>query len=156
LWHLSKFNLESNAPSEKFFRQAVDLDPTFAGGNRGLAFAQWQAAASGYQTRSLPEVRTSAEALARRAVALDGADAEARVSLAEMFLYRGDHEGPLAAGGRLTPCWRGESTANSSLKLGADSGRVMDDSGIVKRCFALEFRRKLSSLLWQPAPHSDH
>ena len=41
-------------------------------------------------------------------------------------------------------------------KLGADSGRVMDDSGIVKRCFALEFRRKLSSLPWQPAPHSDN
>ena len=52
--------------------------------------------------------------------------------------------------------WRGESTANSSLKLGADSGRVMDDSGIVKRCFGLEFRRKLSSLPWQPAPHSDN
>ena len=29
-------------------------------------------------------------------------------------------------------------------KLGADSGRVMDDSGIVKRCFALAFRRKLN------------
>jgi hypothetical protein len=42
----------------------------------------------------------------------------------------------------------------ASLRLGADSGRVMDDSGIVKRCFALEFRRKLSSLPWQPAPDS--
>ena len=57
---------------------------------------------------------------------------------------------------RPTLWWRGESTANSSLKLGADSGRVMDDSGIVKRCFALEFRRKLSSLPWQPARHSDN
>ena len=56
----------------------------------------------------------------------------------------------------MTQRWRGESTANSSLKLGADSGRVMDDSGIVKRCFALEFRRKLSSLPWQPAPLSDN
>jgi len=28
-------------------------------------------------------------------------------------------------------------------KLGADSGRVMDDSGIVKRCFPHEFGRKL-------------
>ena len=58
-------------------------------------------------------------------------------------------------GSHETPRWRGESTANSSLKLGADSGRVMDDSGTVKRCFPLEFRRKLSSLPWQPAPHSD-
>jgi len=96
LWHLSKFSLESNAPSEKFFRQAIDLDPTFAGGYRGLAFAQWQAAAGGYQTRSLPEAQASAEALARQAVELDGADAEARAFLGEMFLYRGDHEGALA------------------------------------------------------------
>ena len=96
LWHLSKFSLESNAPSEKFFRQAIDLDPTFAGGYRGLAFAQWQAAAGGYQTRSLPEAQASAEALARQAVELDGADAEARAFLGEMFLYRGDQEGALA------------------------------------------------------------
>jgi hypothetical protein len=60
------------------------------------------------------------------------------------------------SGSHMTLRWRRESTANSSLKLGADSGRVMDDSGIVKRCFALEFRRKLSSLPWQPAPHSDN
>jgi hypothetical protein len=59
-------------------------------------------------------------------------------------------------GSQLTRRWRGESTANSSLKLGADSGRVMDDSGIVKGCFALDFRRKLSSLPWQPAPLSDN
>jgi hypothetical protein len=31
-------------------------------------------------------------------------------------------------------------------KLGADSGWVMDDSGIVKRCFAHEFGRKLYPL----------
>ena len=54
-----------------------------------------------------------------------------------------------ARGSRRTHRWRGESTANSSLKLGADSGRVMDDSGTVKCCFPLEFRRKLSSLPWQ-------
>jgi type IV secretory pathway VirB4 component len=49
-----------------------------------------------------------------------------------------------------------ESSHDSPLegRVGADSGRVMDDSGTVKRCFPLEFRRKLSSLLWQPAPHS--
>ena len=41
-------------------------------------------------------------------------------------------------------------------KLGADSGRVMDDSGIVKRCFALEFRRELSLFPWRPAPPSGH
>jgi len=96
LWHLGKFAAEDNALAEKFFREAVDLDPTFAGGYRGLGYAQFQAAMSGFQKRSLPEVQSSAEALVRRAVGLDGADAEARTSLGEMLLYRGDHEGALA------------------------------------------------------------
>jgi adenylate cyclase len=51
---------------------------------------------SGFQKRSLPEAQSSAEALARRAVGLDGADAEARTFLGEMLLYRGDHDGALA------------------------------------------------------------
>jgi len=46
---------------------------------------------------------------------------------------RGSRPSKAAPGERRTLRWRGESTANSSLKLGADSGRVMDDSGIVKR-----------------------
>ena len=95
LWHLGKFAREDNALAEKFFREVVDLDPTFAGGYRGLGYAQFQAAMSGFQKRSLPEVQSSAEALVRRAVGLDGADAEARTFLGEMLLYRGDHEGAL-------------------------------------------------------------
>jgi hypothetical protein len=47
------FSREGNALAEKSFRQAIELDPTFAGGYRGLAFTQWQAAASGYQRLSL-------------------------------------------------------------------------------------------------------
>jgi adenylate cyclase len=96
LWHLGKFAREDNALAEKFFRAAIDLDPTFAGGYRGLGYAQFQATMSGFQKCSLPEAQSSAEALARRAVGLDGADAEARTFLGEMLLYRGDHEGALA------------------------------------------------------------
>jgi adenylate cyclase len=96
LWHLGKFTHEDNALAEKFFRDAIDLDPTFAGGYRGLGYAEFQAAMSGFQKRSLAEAQSSAEALARRAVGLDGADAEARTFLGEMLLYRGDHEGALA------------------------------------------------------------
>jgi adenylate cyclase len=96
LWHLGKFAREDNALAEKFFQGAIGLDPTFAGGYRGLGYAQFQAAMSGFQKRSLPEAQSSAEALARRAVGLDGADAEARTFLGEMLLYRGDHDGALA------------------------------------------------------------
>jgi adenylate cyclase len=53
-------------------------------------------AAGGFQTRNLAETLTSAEALARRAVALDGADAEAHSTLGATLCSRGDYEGALA------------------------------------------------------------
>jgi adenylate cyclase len=94
LWHSGKASAEDNALAEKFFQQAVDLDPSFAGGYKGLAGAQGRAA--DFQGRGLPEALSSAEALARRAVALDGADAEARSHLANALYRRGDYEGGLA------------------------------------------------------------
>ena len=45
LWHLSEASPDDNTIAQKFFRQAIDLDPTFAGGYSGLALAQLQAAA---------------------------------------------------------------------------------------------------------------
>jgi adenylate cyclase len=56
--------------------------------------AQGQAAE--FQKRGLPETLSSVEALARRAVALDGADAEARSILCSALRARGDYEGALA------------------------------------------------------------
>jgi adenylate cyclase len=37
LWHLRKASAEDNALAERFFQQAIDLDPMFAGGYSGLA-----------------------------------------------------------------------------------------------------------------------
>ena len=60
----------------------------------GLAIAQAQAA--GFQTLGRAETMSSTEVLARQAVALDGADAEARSLLANTLWCRGDYEGALA------------------------------------------------------------
>jgi adenylate cyclase len=98
LWHLSKASTEDHALAQKFFQQAVDLDPSFAGGYKGLAAAQ--GTASDFHGRALPEALNSAVALARRAVALDGADAEARSRLANALYRRGDYEGGLAEADR--------------------------------------------------------
>src|SRR5713101_6041257 len=95
LWHLSEANQEDNATAQRFFQRAIDLDSTFAGGYSGLALAQLQAAAV-YQKIGLFEAQSSAEALARRAVALDGADAEARSCLGWALQARGELEGALA------------------------------------------------------------
>jgi adenylate cyclase len=94
LWHFSNVSAEDNVLAQKFFQQAVDLDPSFAGGYKGLSAVQSNE--PDYEGRGLSETLRSAEALARRAVALDGADAEARSLLATALRRRGDYEGGLA------------------------------------------------------------
>ena len=95
LWHLSKATADDDATAEKFFKQAIDLDPTFGGGYSALALYQLQTAAL-YQKLDLSTAQRSAEALARRAVALDGADAEARSCLGWAMQARGEADGALA------------------------------------------------------------
>jgi adenylate cyclase len=95
LWHLSKATPDDDATAQDFFRQAIDLDPNFAGGYSALALTQLQTAAI-YQTLDLTTAQRSAETLARRAVALDGADAEARSCLGWALQARGEADGALA------------------------------------------------------------
>jgi adenylate cyclase len=94
LWHLSKFTLEDSALAEKFFQNAIDLDRSFSGGYAGLAMARTQAAE--FDPRGRLEGRYSMGSLARQAVALDGADAEARSLLANTLWGRADYNGALA------------------------------------------------------------
>jgi adenylate cyclase len=94
LWHLSKFTADDNAASQKFFQQAVDLDPNFCGGYWGLAAARYYAAAA-LQTRSLSEALSSMAVLARQAVALDGTNPEARSWLGLALGAGGDYKGAL-------------------------------------------------------------
>jgi adenylate cyclase len=98
-WHMHKFNPNDNALAQKFFQKAVDIDSSFAGGYKGLAWAQCQSATT-LQTRNLVEAQNSAETLARRAVALDPVDAEAHSCLALTLWLRGDLEGALAEAGQ--------------------------------------------------------
>ena len=95
LWHFSKGTPDDNDLAERFFQQAIDLDPSFAGGYTGLADAQARAAGV-YGKRTLAEIADSIFALARRAVTLDGNDAEARTCFAMQLMRRGDYEGALA------------------------------------------------------------
>jgi adenylate cyclase len=94
LWHLSKFTSDDTSLAEKFFQRAIDLDPTFSGAYVGLAIAQAEAAE--FHGRGLLEALGSMGTLAQRAVALDGADVEARSLLANALWTRGDYEGALA------------------------------------------------------------
>ncbi|NOJ49239.1 adenylate/guanylate cyclase domain-containing protein [Bradyrhizobium archetypum] len=95
LWHLSKATADDDEIAEKFFKQSIDLDSSFSGGYSALALYQLQAAAL-YQKQDMADAQRSAEALARRAVALDGADAEARSCLGWALQARGEADGALA------------------------------------------------------------
>jgi adenylate cyclase len=96
LWHFFKVTPDDNMLAQEFFQQAIDLDPTFAGGYRGLAVAYIQAVTD-FRPRTPAETHSSVESIARQAITLDPADAEAHVTLAGARLYsRGDYEGAMA------------------------------------------------------------
>ncbi len=95
LWYLDKGTAADNTEAEKFFQQAIDLDPSFADAFASLAWAQMRATTV-FQTRSLADIPNSALPLARQAVALDGANAAARSCLSAALLFSGDNDGGLA------------------------------------------------------------
>jgi adenylate cyclase len=145
LWHASKATTEDNALAQKLFQQSIDLDPTFSGAYVGLVLAQAQAA--NFLTRGRVETMRSTEALARRALALDGADAEARSLLCGTLFCRGDYEGALAEGERALAM--APNLAIAHHMLGAAlifSGRPKEGVGALERSIRLDPRDPRSEL----------
>lgn len=140
LWHLGKFTVEDNGLAENFFQQAIDLDPNFTGGYKGLSLARFQGAEK-FQTRSLADAQALAEGLARRAVALDGGDAEARSYLGHALWCLGDHEGARAEAERALTI--SPNLAYAHGVKGASlifSGRLKEGAAAVERCIRLDPR----------------
>jgi adenylate cyclase len=140
LWHLSKASAEENALAEKFFQRAIDLDPIFAGGYTGLAAAINRAGAM-FLTRNLTEALSAEEALARRAVALDGEDAEARSRLAIALQSRGDYQGGQAEAERALVISPNLADAHGALGVVLTfSGRPEEGLAALKTCVRLDPR----------------
>ena len=140
LWHLSKASAEDNALAEKFFQRAIDLDPIFAGGYTGLAAALTRAGTL-FRTRNFAEAQSAAEAMARRAVALDGGDAEARARLAIALGSRGDHKGAQAEAERALAISPNLADAHGALGVVMTfSGRPKEGLAALKTCIRLDPR----------------
>ncbi len=77
LWHFEKVSRDDNALAEKFFRQAVDLDPNFADAHSGLAAAELSRAIR--FPGSLADAQKSGESHARLAVEPSGLDLAQRL-----------------------------------------------------------------------------
>jgi adenylate cyclase len=95
LWHLSKVTVEDFTIALKLFETGTHIDPGFAGCYSGLALGRLQASAV-YQLVDPVEAQSSAELFARRAVALDGANADALSCLGWALQARGELTGALA------------------------------------------------------------
>ena len=97
LWHFYKYNADENRVAQNLFRRAIELDPNFAAGHHGLAFAQhldsWL-----YSTPSWTEVARSGLEEARTAVLLDEKDSMAHAVLSFMQERCGDWESAIAEG----------------------------------------------------------
>ena len=146
LWHFGKGNAEDNAIAQIFFQQAIDLDPNFAGGYAGLADARGFAAAA-YQTRALLQEQHSNETLTRRAVALDGSNAEARSNLSWRLMERGDYEGALTEADQavaMTPNLAAAHGARGAALIFA--GRPKEGLASLKICIRLDTRNPLSAI----------
>jgi adenylate cyclase len=140
LWHLSKVSAEDNALAEKFFQRAIDLDPIFVGGYTGLAAATNRAGVM-FLTRNLAEALSAEEALARRAVALDGEDAEARSRLAIALQSRGDYQGGQAEAERALAISPNLADAHGALGVVLTfSGRPKEGLAALKTCVRLDPR----------------
>jgi adenylate cyclase len=150
LWHLGKYSADDTSLAEKFFQQAIDLDPAFSGAYSGLASVQAQALsvqaqALDFHTR-LPETLRSMEALARRAVALDGADAEARSLLCNALRRRGDYEGALAEAERALATTPNLAFAHQALGAALIfSGRPKEGVAALEKSIRLDPREPRSA-----------
>jgi adenylate cyclase len=143
LWHVSKRTAEDNELAEKFFHQAVDLDPNFAGGYEGLAIVEDQALE--FRPRDLFDTLSSSEALARRAVALSGGDAEARSLLSAALWRRGDYEGALAEAERALATAPNLAAAHHMLAATLIfSGRPKEGIAALERAIRLDPREPRS------------
>jgi len=119
---------------------SIDLDPIFAGGYTGLAAALDRAGFM-FQSRNLAEAQSAEEAMARRAVALDGADAEARSRLAIALHSRGDHQGALAEAERALAISPNLAEAHGALGLVLTfSGRPKEGVAALRTCIRLDPR----------------
>jgi adenylate cyclase len=140
LWHLSKASAEDNALAEKFFQRAIDLDPIFAGGYTGLA-AALDRAGQMFHTRDLAEALIAEEALARRAVELDGGDAGARARLAIALHSRGDRQGAQAEAERALAISPNLADAHGALGVVLTfAGRPKEGLAALKTCVRLDPR----------------
>jgi TolB-like protein len=94
LQHAFRFNHADNVVAERYFDQAVALDPGFARAHAGLSFVHFQSAFLRY-TRDLDGARRRARDCAAEGLALDPIDPFVNFTMGRSFWLHGDLESSL-------------------------------------------------------------
>jgi adenylate cyclase len=117
LWHFNKYAPQDNQIALGFFRRAIALDPNFAPGHYGYAFAlQWDI--WHFSERPFSDVQGIPRNEARTAVSLDDKDAMAHAILAHMRMWASEWEAAI-------------SEARTALALNPNSAFVISMLGCV-------------------------
>ena len=96
-WHLYRFRAEDNKEAQKFFRQAIEIDPNFAASHTGLAYACYLSVVEGFANDLNKMLQIAIEA-ARHAVSVDDKDAMGFSVLARVLAMGREHDAAIAAG----------------------------------------------------------
>src|SRR5205085_8105320 len=88
---LSNPTRAANDEARALFQRAIDLDPNYAAAYAALGFARFEAVVSGWTEFPADEL-TRAEALAKKALALDPTTTKAYQLLANIAMYGKDYE----------------------------------------------------------------
>ena len=138
LWHYSKTTADDNAAAQRYFQQAIDLDPTFAGAHWGLAIALGAAERLWGNLRETP---SSAETLMRRALALDAGDALTHWRRSMLYRLRGNLESALAEANRAVEITPNLAPAHLALAMALIfSGQPKEGLTSIQRCLRLDPR----------------
>lgn len=87
LWHMYRFNRDDNERAQRFFADAVRLDPTFSRAHAGLSFTHFQNAFQGWTTGPA-EIAASFEAAGQSLMA-DERDPAAHCAMGRALWLRG-------------------------------------------------------------------
>jgi adenylate cyclase len=110
-WYYRQYNKESNARAIQLFREAIDLDPTYALAHVRLAGAV--ASTIFFDSgESTEKILSTAMKIAQKAVALDSSSAEAHAAVSNVFLFMLQYDKAIA-------------TAEHAVKLNPNSDQAL-------------------------------
>jgi adenylate cyclase len=96
LWHMWKYDRESNLQARNLLKQATDLDPRFAPAYAYGSYAQYSSVIMGW-SEDTEQSLDAGMTLAKKALALDDKDPTAYFAAGRIYMMRGRHDDSIAS-----------------------------------------------------------